>query len=300
MKKLNHTEAEKKIRILGFSNYSCACNGSMLAEDTKHGKDQCFSEKQGQAVTSRKITPQAEHKHIRCDIAKTENWICCICRGCACQVKPQAGEECSYEGLHICKKGLWDGKTHTPPNCTPTEEGDRCICFCHTIDKKTSNDMGVSCRHCKKEEGDRLCGCGCHCTEDHNCGDKGCIESCSNYKHCIYSQPPTDKELPKYQEEFYKKRLSGKHEYKMTYVSQTDKGGGWEERLFELINFRGDISPDNARDFVAQELASQKSQIVEVLEGLIRPIDLDGLHEDAHKLNKTYLNAIQKISGGEK
>ena len=40
---------------------------------------------------------QPEHKHIQCDIAKEENWICCICRSCVCQ-QPEQGEGCGVCG----------------------------------------------------------------------------------------------------------------------------------------------------------------------------------------------------------
>lgn len=30
----------------------------------------------------------------------------------------------------------------------------------------------------------KTCDCGCHCSEDHNCGEKGCSKYCSNYEHC--------------------------------------------------------------------------------------------------------------------
>lgn len=42
---------------------------------------------------------------------------------------------------------------HTPPcKFAQSPKPQECKCFCHSMDKKTSNDMGVSCSHCKPQE----------------------------------------------------------------------------------------------------------------------------------------------------
>lgn len=48
--------------------------------------------------------------------------------------------------------------------------------------------------------------------------------------------------------------------------------GNWEKKLYELINFRGDISPDNAVNFIRQllasELARQREKLAKEIEGM--------------------------------
>lgn len=46
-----------------------------------------FSSEAFAEININKVKNPSTHKYYRCDIAKIENWNCCICQGCACQQK---------------------------------------------------------------------------------------------------------------------------------------------------------------------------------------------------------------------